>query len=1143
MNDLSGKVVRGYELRELIGIGGYGGVYRAYQPLVDREVAIKIILPEYANRPYFIRNFELEAQIVARLEHLHIVPLYDYWRDPDGAYIVMRLLRGGSLSQLLRNGPLDIDVAVRMVEQIASALTIAHRHGVVHQDMKSANILLDEDQNTFLSDFGIAKDLTQSSEQDVDDPDNVVRGSPEYVSPEQILNAPIDLKTDIYSLGIMFFEMLTGTTPFKSDDDQEVLRCQLYEKVPPIQNFDPDLPDVLNIVIQRATDKHPKRRYPNALSMAEGLRQLVTLHEQSSDTIVVDGGTTESVTTKGIDQSVDVLSIDANLFTEPTNPYKGLRAFQEADTADFYGRNQLIARLQDRLQEDEEEARFLAVVGPSGSGKSSVIKAGLIPSLRKGALPGSENWYIQEMTPGANPIEELKETLLKVATVSDSTLLDLLYADQNGLLHALNRILPDDGSELFLLIDQFEEIFTVVPEEAQRVHFLSLLQNAVLAENTRLRLVATLRADFYDRPLLYAGFGNLMRQRTEVVLPLSSEELREAIVMPAERVGLQLEEGLADEILADVNEQPSALPMLQYALTELYMNRRGNTLTRSVYRNTGGVSGALTRRADEIYLKMSTERKEVARQVFLRLVTLGEGTEDTRRRALQTELLSVSDDSQEIQHVIDTYGKYRLLAFDREPMSRAPTVEIAHEALIREWRHLREWLDSNRDDLRIQRQLAAAAAEWLKFNRDASFLASGIRLSQFEILMNKGALALNANEKDYVQESARLRERNLRLRRAVIVALALISIVAIGFAIVAYRNQQETEKARDGLVVAQATTVAERDRADEQSRISRSRELSITALTNRDHFDLALLLNLEALDAEQTFNARSTLLTLLLSNPRLVTFLHGHKDWVRAVTFSPDGSLLATASRDNAIILWDVESRKMIGEPLTNHGDWVNTLAFSPDSAILASGGRDDRVILWDVATGEPIGDPLAGHTDDVWSVAFSPDGETLASGSADDTIILWGVQSHEITGSPLTGHTDDVYAVAFSPDGETLASGSADNTIRLWNVSSPNQDSVALEGHTNWVRSVAFSSDGALLASGSNDQTVRLWDVEAQQQLGSAFVGHTGTVREVILDLANHRIISAGEDGLVLFWDLDSGSLVDGFERRGLGRRRRRTW
>lgn len=359
-------------------------------------------------------------------------------------------------------------------------------------------------------------------------------------------------------------------------------------------------------------------------------------------------------------------------------------------------------------------ARFLAVVGPSGSGKSSVVKAGLLPALRRGALPGSEKWFVVEMLPGAHPLDELEIGLLRIAVGQPAGLMEQLRRDERGLLRAARLVLPTDEGKLLLVIDQFEELFTRVADKAESEHLLRSLYAAVSDPRSRVRVVITLRADFYDRPLMHPDFGDLMSKRTQVIVPLTAEELAQAIREPAEQAGAELETGLVTAIVADVNEQPGALPMLQYALTELFERREGRLLTRQAYRAIDGVSGALTRRAEEVYAGLDEAGQAAARQLFLRLVTLGEGTEDTRRRALRGELTAiqtpgVSEAPGVLEAVLDAFGKSRLLTFDRDPATRAPTVEIAHEALLHEWGRLSEWLDESRDDLRLQRRLSVAA--------------------------------------------------------------------------------------------------------------------------------------------------------------------------------------------------------------------------------------------------------------------------------------------------------------------------------------------------------------------------------------------------------------------------------------------------
>src|SRR5439155_6886335 len=316
------------------------------------------------------------------------------------------------------------------------------------------------------------------------------------------------------------------------------------------------------------------------------------------------------------------------------------------------------------------------------------------------------------------------------------------------------RILPAGGSELVLVLDQLEEVFTLVEGEERRTHFLTILERAVADPHSRLRIVTTLRADFYDRPLLYSGFAELLRDYLEAVVPLTPEEFERAISKPAERVDLTLEPGLLAEMLADVADEPGALPLLQYALTELYERREGNVLTRRAYRAIGGASGALAGRAEELYAGLEEAGREAARQLFLQLVGLGEGTEDTRRRVDRAEIGSLDVDQTAMSDALDSFGTSRLLSFDRDPRTGSPTVEVAHEALLREWARLRRWIDAARNDVRMHRRLAAAANEWHDSGRDPSFLLRGGHLAQFESWRDESGLALTELEREYLGTSS-----------------------------------------------------------------------------------------------------------------------------------------------------------------------------------------------------------------------------------------------------------------------------------------------------------------------------------------------------------------------------------------------------
>ena len=787
MNDDKMREIKGYEIREKIGEGGFGAVYRAFQPVIEREVAIKVILPEYANKPDFIRNFEVEARLVARLEHPHIVPLFDYWRDPEGAYLVMRWLRGGSLrSRLETGGKFTLNDAAKFLDQVCGALSVAHRNGVVHRDIKPDNILLDEDGNAYLSDFGIALQLGQ--EETVEDEESIT-GSIHYMSPEQLQSRVPAPSFDIYSMGILLYEALSGLHPWHGNTPSQMIVQHLNEPVPLISEEQPDFPAGIDAVIQRSTAKDPEERYETVSELAKAFRDTLT-GQATIELPAIDFGAGDLI-----------------------NPYKGLRAFDEADSADFFGRDFLIHQLIYRM----EDSRFLAVVGPSGSGKSSVVKAGLVPALRDGGLAGADDWYITDFTPGDNPIAALGSALLRIAPAVSDQLLAHLFEDDNGLLWAAENLAPGD-SDLLIVIDQFEEVFTLLDDEAQRLRFMNLIQTAVSAENSRVRVVVTLRADFYDRPLYYEGFGSLIQEHTQVVLPMTAAEIESAITGPAERSGLQVDTDLVAAIIADVQEEPGALPLLQYALTECFERREGFRLTLGGYYESGGVLGALARRAEEVYTEFDDGTRTAAKQMFLRLVSLGEGTEDTRRRVRRAELSSLVEERDHAERVLQAFGQYRLLTFDTEPSTREPVVEVAHEAIIREWGSLREWLNESRNDVRLQRMLSAAATEWRRGEQDKSYLLRGARLAQFEEWAVNTDIAFTSDERGYldasISDAARVRQQQRRLRFiAAAIGLTVIAVLTI-LSVFAFNQSSIARDEADENATAQAQAQVARETSD-----------------------------------------------------------------------------------------------------------------------------------------------------------------------------------------------------------------------------------------------------------------------------------------------------------------------------------------
>jgi WD40 repeat protein/DNA-binding CsgD family transcriptional regulator len=831
------------------------------------------------------------------------------------------------------------------------------------------------------------------------------------------------------------------------------------------------------------------------------------------------------------------------------NPYKGLAAFQQADAPDFFGRETLIEQLVARLQDHDDFARFLAVVGPSGSGKSSVVRAGLLPALKRGAVPESDNWFVVDMLPGAYPLDRLEVALMRVAAKPQAGLMEQLQRDARGLSRAAELILPEDG-QLLLVIDQFEELFTLVDDPAVTRHVLDLIYATVTDPRSRVRVIITLRADFYDRPLMYPDFSELVRRRTEVVVPLNPEELEQAIVKPAEMAGVTVEPGLVAALVAEVHEQPGTLPLLEYALTELFERRQGRTMTLAVYQTIGGALGVLTRQADEVYDDLSDAEQNTARQGFLRLVTLGEGTEDVRRRVLLSELSAVGTSQNGMEEVLDLFGEYRLLTFDRDPATREPTVEVAHEALIQRWEKLRAWIDDSRADIRQQRLLAAAVAEWGQAGHENSYLLSGSRLAQFEEWAEQTDVALTPSELSFLdasiaerqrQESAEQERQQRELetqrqlaaqqRRAanrlryLVAGLTIFLTVAILLVILALN--------------ARSTAQQQRNKAEREAAVNHSLVLAGSAEERfkAGNADLALALALEAVKIDAPPPEAGLALSTVALGPGTRAILRESGGEAKTVAFSPDSrwalsggcaELSENACGKGELILWDLETNAELRH-LEGYTGWVNHVAFNPvpgDGPLTAlSASSDGTLILWNVETGEIIRS-FVGHTGGVNTVVFDSTGQQAVSGSDDGTLILWKITTGEII-RRFVGHTGPVNCVVFSPDGSFIASGSEDKTIVLWDVETGALRR-QLTGHDTGVRGLMFRTDSqghVTLFSASYDTVEREWDIDTGELLRSMPVPSFPVALAMTPD--GRTFVSCEGNGCEL-WDAEQLSMVN---------------
>ncbi|AGP51966.1 helix-turn-helix domain-containing protein [Streptomyces rapamycinicus] len=830
------------------------------------------------------------------------------------------------------------------------------------------------------------------------------------------------------------------------------------------------------------------------------------------------------------------------------SPYLGLVRFEPGDHERFFGRDQLVADVQELVL----RRRFAAVVGLSGSGKSSLLRAGLIPALR---ADGPSLAAIRILTPGVHPLRTHAEALRP----------------------------KDADGDTVLVVDQFEEVFTLGRDSHERTAFIDALLAAQHLDS-RLRVVIAIRADFYGRCAEHRELADALREANLLVGPMSPAELREAVVRPAQSAGLIVERDLTARLVEEVHGAPGGLPLLSHALRETWRRRRGRALTLEAYESAGGVHGAIAQSAEEIYTRLAAGHAELARLILLRLIAPGEGSQDTRRPVGRGELDLDAASQDDIALVLDRLATARLLTL------ADGTVDLAHEALITAWPRLRQWIDDARARLRLHRQLTEAASVWNALDRDPGALYRGVRLAAAEEAFGDldTVKELTCLEREFLTSSTTAREREQRAvartarrRRRLIAALSVLLVIAMIAGAIAWSQSRISEHRRQQAVAAQ------------KAAFSRQLAAQSAALLGYNP-DLASLLAVQAYQVNPTAEATSSLYAAAALPLRHL--LTGDARHVEAVTFSPDGRTVAAAGSDGRILRWDAGTgaartslrsaagavkaityskagQLLVGSDtdgtlrlsnLTRRKAWTATdrtetgpLAFSPDDRTVAVGSADGGIRLRDVATGAirttlPIS---AGRT---VAIAFSPDGRLLSAGGADGVIKVCDLskgttRTVKFTGpaaptsmafSPnghllavgdefgqvrlsdtetgrsharFTDHKGPVGAVKFSPDGRLLATGSDDSTARLYDVTS-GESRVVFTGHTRGVASVSFSPDGSMLATGSRDRTVRLWDVLR----GAARVTRkTDNTPTSMVFTADGRALETGDGaGRVSTWD-----------------------
>lgn len=1196
-----------FRLLRPLGRGGMGQVHLAHDETLERQVALKFIATLRPGREQRER-FLIEARAIARIHHPNVVSIYSVGEHNGTPYLVSEYVDGHSLAQIEK--PIPSPNVLRIAIDLARGLDAAHQRGVLHRDVKPGNILLSKTGAVKLLDFGLAKllqdsfidllptdkmgschvplrnnsalaDLDQTISLESESEASAVHsdtealhlptitqpgtrlGTPLYMAPELWRGAQGTVRSDLYSLGAVLYELACGLPPHQAVCSAQLESLVVHEDAAPLltraNSLDPQLAEIIDSCLRRDPQQRPS-------SAQELSVQLESLRMPDEAAAIPEG-----------------------------NPYRGLRPFDATDRPLLFGRRQDIAAVIAQLRVQP----FVLITGDSGVGKSSLCLAGVVPAIRDGALNEERSWLLLKMIPGRWPLHAMVDALTPLLRTSHGELLTAIISSPAKLTVELSRKLGSHYG-LLLFIDQLEELVTQSSQTDARAlgEFLSHLTQRLPG----IRILAAIRGDFLTRVAEQTNLAYELSHAVYLLRPLNRPDLREVIEGPARIKGVRFEdEAMIESMVRSTERAEGGLPLLQFALAQLWERRdvsRGLILSSSL-QAMGGVEGALSGYTQTVLMRMLPEQVAAARRMLVHLVR----SDGTRICRSEKELVS-GDPAEPI--ALDMLVQSRLLVAKRQSAS-VNSYELAHDSLPVVWPQLREWLGQDREQQTMIERVESAASEWLRFHRRPELLWKEIQLQEFERLCSQRQLAANAQA--FVAETRRNVRRQKR-QKVVLTVCAIVLVVLVLF-FSARASQQANEH-----------KVREEERAKRQREIEKDRaalrlnfeENEVTQMVHQAGRELAAKEKVLELVKKYRTNdgipaaIERALVSVMMAPGRVLPAMK-HEGEVLWVEYSPDGSRLVSASKDGTARLWDAKTGGLVrtlschsgpvamarfskdgqqvvtvgadgkacvydpqneGQPVeaTLHGGPIHAVAFSPDGRRILTAGADQAAVLWDIGSDSDHKQILSSDWGSVRAAVFSPDGKTVATGGDDAVLRLWSARDGKLV-RKLAAHDHGILVLNYSPDGRYLVSGGADHMAKVWTahdgvlkaqlvehrspvmVASFSPDSqrvltaanydvaarlwdaatgvrlMTLNGHSAQLHWATFSPDGTRIATMGFDHIVRLW----HGQTGAppvSYRGHQSEVLHAVFAPHSHELATAGKDHIVQVWREQLGPIIN---------------